>query len=102
MKKRENINNKINKKKKIRPVMIVLFAFSIYFVYTFIEQQVQINKYDSEIEMYTADIENKRELVNYYNNQKGNTKSDKYIENVARESLGYVKPYEKIFIDANK
>ena len=44
MKKRENINNKINKKKKIRPVMIVLFAFSIYFVYTFIEQQVQINK----------------------------------------------------------
>ena len=102
MKKRENINNKINKKKKIRPVMIVLFAFSIYFVYTFIEQQVQINKYDAEIEMYTADIENKRELVNYYNNQKGNTKSDEYIENVARESLGYVKPYEKIFIDANK
>lgn len=102
MKKRENINNKINKKKKIRPVMIVLFAFSIYFVYTFIEQQVQINKYDSEIEMYTADIENKRELVNYYNNQKGNIKSDEYIENVARESLGYVKPYEKIFIDANK
>ena len=102
MKKRENINNKINKKKKIRPVMIVLFDFSIYFVYTFIEQQVQINKYDSEIEMYTADIENKRELVNYYNNQKGNTKSDEYIENVARESLGYVKPYEKIFIDANK
>lgn len=102
MKKRENINNKINKKKKIRPVMIVLFAFSVYFVYTFIEQQVQINKYDSEIEMYTADIENKRELVNYYNNQKGNTKSDEYIENVARESLGYVKPYEKIFIDANK
>lgn len=102
MKKKENINNKINKKKKIRPVMIVLFAFSVYFVYTFIEQQVQINKYDSEIEMYTADIENKRELVNYYNNQKGNTKSDEYIENVARESLGYVKPYEKIFIDANK
>ena len=82
--------------------MIVLFAFSIYFVYTFIAQQAQINKYDSEIEMYTADIENKRELVNYYNNQKGNTKSDEYIENVARESLGYVKPYEKIFIDANK
>ena len=102
MKKRENVNNKINKKKKIRPVMIILFAFSIYFVYTFIEQQVQISKYDSEIEMYTADIENKRELVNYYNNQKGNTKSDEYIENVARESLGYVKPYEKIFIDANK
>ena len=102
MKKRENVNNKINKKKKIRPIMIVLFAFSIYFVYTFIEQQVQISKYDSEIEMYTADIENKRELVNYYNNQKGNAKSDEYIENVARESLGYVKPYEKIFIDANK
>lgn len=102
MKKRENVNNKINKKKKIRPIMIVLFTFSIYFVYTFIEQQVQINKYDSEIEMYTADIENKRELVNYYNNQKGNTRSDEYIENVARESLGYVKPYEKIFIDANK
>ncbi len=102
MKKSENVDNKIKKKKKIRPIFLVLFVFSIYFVYTFIEQQVQINKYDSQIEMYSADINSKKQLVEYYNNQKGNIQTDEYIEDVARESLGYVKPYEKIFVDANK
>ncbi len=102
MRKSENVDKKMKKKKKIRPIFLVLSVFSIYFVYTFIEQQVQINKYDSQIDMYSADINSKKQLVEYYNNQNGNIKSDEYIENVARESLGYVKPYEKIFIDANK
>ena len=102
MKKSENVDNKIKKKKKIRPIFFVLFVFSIYFVSAFIEQQVQINKYDSQIEMYSADINSKKQLVEYYNNQKGNIQTDEYIEDVARESLGYVKPYEKIFVDANK
>ena len=28
--------------------------------------------------------------------------TDEYIEKVARDTFGYVKPYEKVFIDANK
>ncbi len=52
--------------------------------------------------MYQADINTKKKLIDYYNNQKDNIKTDEYIESVAREVLGYVKPYEKIFIDANR
>ena len=52
--------------------------------------------------MYESEIEAKESLVNYYSNEKDNIDSDEYIEQVARDVLGYVKPYEKVFIDANK
>ena len=90
------------KKRKFGIFHIALILFGVYFVYTLVQQQIQINKYNSQIEMYSADIKTKKELTEYYNSQKGNTKTDEYIENVARENLGYVKPYEKIFVDVNK
>lgn len=96
----ENGNKKRNK--KIRVFHIIVFAFVLYFVYTLYDQQIQMNKYDSQIEMYTSDIKSKTELKEYYSGQKVNINSDEYIEKIARESLGYVKPYEKIFIDANR
>ncbi len=95
-------DSKKNKKKKIKMIHIVMLVFSFYFVYTLVDQQIQINKYNSQIEMYRADIKSKTELTDYYNKQKGSIQTDEYIENVARETLGYVKPYEKIFVDANK
>lgn len=95
-------DSKKNKKKKIKMIHIFMLVFSFYFVYTLVDQQIQINKYNSQIEMYRADIKSKTELTDYYNKQKGSIQTDEYIENVARETLGYVKPYEKIFIDANK
>lgn len=96
----ENGNKK--RKKEIRVFHIIVFAFVLYFVYTLYDQQIQMNKYDSQIEMYTSDIKSKTELKEYYSGQKVNINSDEYIEKIARESLGYVKPYEKIFIDANR
>lgn len=101
-KKVESSKSNKSKNKKIGIVHILSIGFSVYFLYTLVQQQIQINKYDSQIKMYTADIQNKSSLASYYSNQKGSTKTDEYIENVARESLGYVKPYEKIFVDANK
>lgn len=96
-------HTKINKKQgKIKFVHIISIVFIMYFAYTMFDQQLQINKYNSQIEMYEKDIENKNKLVEYYSSQKVNITSDEYIEKVARESLGYVKPYEKIFIDANR
>ena len=98
----KNHTKENNKKGKIKLSMLVFVVFLGYCVYTLIEQQVQINKYNSQISMYKAEIEEKTEMINYYNNEKNNIDSDEYIENVARDSLGLVKPYEKIFIDANK
>lgn len=89
-------------KKKFGIFKICVILFMVYFVCTVCNQQIQINKYNSQIEMYEADIKNKSSLIDYYNNQKKSIESDEYIESVARESLGYVKPYEKIFVDTNK
>ncbi|MEG0873493.1 MAG: spore cortex biosynthesis protein YabQ [Clostridia bacterium] len=90
------------KSKKGNIITVLSVVFVSYFVFTVIDQQSQIKKYDSQIEMYKSEIQNKVELTEYYGKQKSNIKSDEYIENVAREDLGYVKPYEKVFIDANK
>ena len=101
--------SKVKEKKKIRKrkqginvIQVISVLFIIYFVYTLYDQQIKINKYDSQIEMYEADIKNKNNLVQYYKEQNKNIQSDEYIESVAREKLGYVKPYEKIFVDANR
>ena len=103
MRKKINSNNvQGSKRRKFGIVHLGLVLFGVYFVYTLVQQQIQINKYNSQIEMYSADIKTKKELTEYYNSQKGNTQTDEYIENVARENLGYVKPYEKIFVDVNK
>lgn len=100
MKRKEKKNQKKVGKAKLS--ILIPLIFIGYCGYTLFEQQVQINKYDSQIKLYQTEIEERNELIDYYNNQKNNVHSDEYIEKVARETLGLVKPYEKIFIDANK
>lgn len=91
-----------NRRGKMRISLLIPILFIGYCAYTLFDQQIQLNKYNSQISMYEKEIESKNELISYYNEQKNNVNSDEYIEEVARESLGLVKPYEKIFIDANK
>ncbi len=93
---------KVKKKKGVQLSHIVTIAFVVYFGYTFFSQQLKINRYNSQIEMYNKEIEAKQNLVEYYNAQNENISSDEYIESVARERLGLVKPYETVYIDANK
>ena len=103
MKKREEQKVEVVKKDgKNKIIILCLFIFVIYFIYTFFEQQTQINKYNSQIEVYNNEIKSKKEQIEYYKNQIDSTDSDEYIEQVARDSLGYVKPYEKVFVDTNK
>ncbi len=99
---RQKKSNKKVQKKNINIIHIISVLFCIYFVYTMFDQQIKINNYNSQIEMYEKDIETKNNLVEYYSKQSQNTQSDEYIESVAREKLGYIKPYEKIFVDANR
>lgn len=103
MKKKENQKIEVEKKDGKNSILILCLAiFSIYFVYTFFDQQTQLNKYNSQIDVYKKEIASKQELAEYYKNQSDNIESDEYIEQVARDSLGYVKPYEKVFVDTNK
>ena len=96
---------KVDKKKKFRIFKlsnIFCVIMLAYFVHTLIEQQTTLNKYNSQIEAYETQISLKKETLELYTNDKENETTDEYIEKVARESLGLVKPYEKIYIDVSK
>lgn len=81
---------------------IVALVVCIYATYTFTQQQIQLNKYNSQIETYEMQISAKQESLEFYTVDKENESTDEYIEKVARESLGLVKPYEKVYIDVSK
>ncbi len=99
----KNIRKKIKKRKKsLSLAHVVGIVFLTYYVYTFFDQQLMINKYNSQIALYTQEIESKQNLIEYYNSQNENISSDEYIEAIAREKLGLVKPYEIVYVDANK
>ena len=100
--KNRRVVGKVKKKTRVQLSHIVAIAFVMYFSYTFFDQQLKINRYNSQIEMYNKEIEAKQNLVEYYNTQNDNITSDEYIESVARERLGLGKPYETIYVDANK
>lgn len=93
---------KFKSKKKLGYVKIFTIMLVMYFSYTFYTQQVQINKYNSQIEMFENDILAKEKNTKTYKEEVNSVNTDEYIEKVAREELGLVKPYEKIFIDVNK
>ena len=80
---------------------LVLLAVVGYVGYTFVAQQMTLNKYDKEYAYY----ENKCVEEEYRNqslkNEKENINSDAYIERVARDKLGLVMPNETIYIDAS-
>lgn len=93
---------KRSKKVNINWIRITLAIAIVYFACTFINQQITLNRYNDEKIMYNSDIQVQTKLVEYYKNEKNNVTTDEFIENIARTKLGYVKPYEKVFVDINK
>ena len=94
---------KIKRKKgKVSLPAILCVGVTIYFISILYSQQATIDKYDSQLEMYQSEINNNNEILEGLNKESEVTNTDAYIEKIAREELGLVKPYEKIFIDINK
>ncbi len=103
MRKQKKEQQKLKKQtKRINYFRIITVFIVAYFLYTMYNQQIQINKYNSQIAMYSSNIESTQEKIDDYKSQESSISTDEYMEKVAREQLGYVKPYEKIFIDVNK
>ena len=76
----------------------VVFAYGIY---TIAEQQIELNKIAEEKEKYMTLCEDEEMKYEKLLQTKENINSDEYIEEVAREKLGLVMPYEIIFVDAS-
>lgn len=98
-------NQNVNKKKKkyrIDYVRVMLIVCLVYFSVTFVKQQFKINEYTVKINSIKQDIADANQEIESLNETKEKASDSEYIEQIAREELGLVKPYEKIFIDISK
>ena len=95
-------NKQIKKKYKVDYLRVILVVALVLFSITFVKQQFQINEYDVQINSIEQDIATAKEKVEQLKSVQDKVNDDEYIEQVARNELGLVKPYEKIFIDVDK
>lgn len=98
------MSNYSNKKsrKKINFARIFGIVIFVYFISVFCIQQFRINEYKVQEEYYENAIAEINEEKLAKEELMAQTNTAEYIEQVAREKLGLVKPYEKIFMDINK
>lgn len=94
--------NIAKRKQKIKIKKILLIAVVLYTAVLFGRQrrlkrqlEAKRDRYDEEIAMLQEEIEDLEEEVE-------NSDSLKFIEKIAREELGMVKPREIIVLDKNK
>ena len=92
----------MGKKKSSGIGIFVLIGFLMYFVYVMYDQQKVMSAKEVEMNNIQTKIQEESKLNEDLKKQKEMLNSDEYIEKVAREKLGMVKPGEKIFVDINK
>lgn len=97
-----NGNKKTNKKYKVDYLRVILIIGFIYFAVTFVRQQLRINEYNVKIESTRQDIASAENKIEELKDKKDKVNDSEYIEKIAREEFGLVKPYEKIFVDVDK
>ena len=81
--------------------MVVLVALVMYSIVTFAKQETQFKKYDKDLQMYTSLIDEENLKHEQLTEIKNRISTDEYVEEVARDRLGLVKPNEIVFIDAS-
>lgn len=96
-----NGNNR-KSKKKLNISRLLFTGIVVYFVSVFCVQQFRINEYKVKEEYYNNAITELSQEKAEYEALASQSNTAEYIEKVAREKLGLVKPYEKIFMDINK
>lgn len=89
-------------KKKIKVKAIVLFLLMGYICYVFINQQVTMYKIKNQINTLTAEKQKVMEKNQKLQDEIKLSKTDEYIEKLARERLGLIKQGETPVINNKK
>ncbi len=82
---------------KIKKIMIGIVI--IYVGYILVQQQITLNLYKVQEKYYEEKILAEKDKTNALKKQKMLYNTDMYIEKIARDKLGLVKPGERVFID---
>lgn len=91
-------------KLNVKRLAIVAAAavFIIYFVYAMIAQQIALSNKNKEIQSLEEQVSAANTETERLQKEFDNLEDPEYLERVAREKLGLVRPNERVFVDANK
>ena len=86
-------------KKKFNIKSVAIIFAVVYVCYILINQQVTMSRQKKELEKYNVEIQRKKEEKKVLQDEVELSKTDKYIEKLAREILGLVKEGETPVLD---
>lgn len=89
----------MKKRVKNKNLLILMTICFIYVSYKLGSQQIQIYKFNKEIKANNNTIIELEKETQTLAKEKERYKTDEFVEKIAREKLGYVKPGEKVYID---
>jgi len=95
-KKSKKVNIKVLLKRSLMGILM------LYICYLAITQQFDLSRLAKEEERLDLEIAEAQRENQVLTEQKEAAGTIEYIERVAREKLGYMRPEEKVFIDAKK
>lgn len=83
----------------IKVLKFITTALVVLLIFAFIDGQMQVSRMQRELDAAMQQVNQQKESNDELRNLVNTGDQDAYIERVARERLGYVKPGERIFID---
>ena len=86
-------------KKKFSIKSVILVFVVMYVCYLLIQQQVTMVRQKNELQKYTVELQKKKEKNKILQDEVELSKTDRYIEKLAREILGLVKEGETPVMD---
>lgn len=95
-KKRKKVNVKVFFKR------CLLCGLIVYMFYLFVAQQFDLARLSKAERMLDSQIAEAQRKHKELTEEKEAAGTPAYIERIARDKLGYMKPEEKVFIDAKK
>ncbi len=81
---------------------VLLICILAYVSYVYINQQIKLNEYSSQLSYYEEKSLEEQTRNSKLVLEKESINSDEYIEQVAREKLGLLKPNETMYVDSSK
>jgi len=89
-------------KKKFSIKSVILVFVLVYVCYLLIAQQATMSRQKKELQKYNVELQKKKEEKKVLQDEVELSKTDKYIEKLAREILGLVKEGETPVMDNKK
>lgn len=93
---------KTKKKRSFKLIHLIILVFVIYFGVTVFKQMGMVNELKAEKRARAQNIEELRGEIDYMQDIIERAGTLQFIEWVAREEYGMVKPREKVYVDKDK